>query len=185
MNQIIAPLVVLFFAPVVVAVSSKLKTGEWINLFNNIPLKVYYIFTLLIIVWLSIVLVKQRIKKVNKLNSTLFINPILTNPPFGWHTLYEKIYNDVLWLVQYALTESQNLKLNPVNPLNVSVNTPPRCPKCKTELEQLHSFWYGYIRNCVQCGFKKRSKFDFASEKQRVEMIARRKFEKKMEASQC
>jgi len=182
LNQVIAPLVVLFFAPAVVAISSRLETGEWINWFTNIPLKVYYLFTLFIIGWLIIVLVNQRIKKVNKLNSTIYNNPIITNPPFGWHILNEKVYSGVVWIIKYALTESQYLQLNSLNPSNVVAKLPPRCPRCKTELEQLHSFWGGYIWNCVQCNFKKRNKFGFSFEKQGVEMIARREFEKNMEA---
>jgi len=35
------------------------------------------------------------------------------------------------------------------------VETPPRCPKCETELEETRSFWGGYIWKCVNCGFKK------------------------------
>ena len=60
---------------------------------------------------------------------------------------------------------------------NIEVEIPPRCPQCKTELEETKKFWGGYKWGCVNCGFTKKNSESWYIERDRVEKIAKRKFE--------
>jgi ribosomal protein L37AE/L43A len=62
-------------------------------------------------------------------------------------------------------------------PHDLDIDTPPRCPKCETEIEQTRSFWGGYVWKCVKCGFQKRNRESYYREGERAEKIARREFE--------
>ena len=69
----------------------------------------------------------------------------------------EGMYEDVIWKARtpnpgpYSVGEE--------NP-SVNVEYYPRCPKCKTKLEQNDSFfWYNW--SCVRCDFKKRTSIAF------------------------
>lgn len=94
----------------------------------------------------------------------------------------ELSYVDVIWQIQtHGQSPILGFDLRKVNPSTIEANTPPRCPKCKTELEEESSFWGGYVWRCVQCGYKKRNRKNFYTESDRATRIAKREWEKHLE----
>ena len=68
---------------------------------------------------------------------------------------------------------NQNRTISP----NTAVNTPPRCPKCKTEINEDVGFFGGSRFSCPNCGFHVLNKKSLYLLKQDVEKIGKRKVE--------
>lgn len=98
-------------------------------------------------------------------------------PLHGWTIIGKLPYKNVIWdiLIPAELQPSQS------SASDIEIGTPPRCPKCQTEIEEKRSFWKGFIWICVRCGFRKRNKDSYYSEADRAEKIAKREFEIKLE----
>lgn len=62
---------------------------------------------------------------------------------------------------------------------DVEVKIPPRCPKCKTELEQSKSFWGGRNWKCPRGDFTNKSKKSFYELSESLEKIVRRDWEER------
>ena len=95
--------------------------------------------------------------------------PIFGIPPREVYT-YDLSYLGVLWKV--CVYEQHKPRFLDIS-LDVKVTIPPKCPNCRTELEESKCFFRKYCWECVKCGFKKRNKDDFTLESQRVTRIAR------------
>jgi tRNA(Ile2) C34 agmatinyltransferase TiaS len=59
----------------------------------------------------------------------------------------------------YAQRDPRSLDIS----LDVRVRTPPKCPDCRTELEESQGFFGRYCWKCVKCDFKKKNKNDFVT----------------------
>lgn len=70
---------------------------------------------------------------------------------------------------RYESYEKQRLVLDPDS---IIVETPPRCPKCDTKLEEQKRVLKGYKWICAGCGFAARNRDSFYVEAARVEKIA-------------
>lgn len=101
-------------------------------------------------------------------------------PPYGWNKIGEFPYKDVIWEIQAPNEYSWRGSYSDIEPEDIEVKTPPRCPQCKTELEEKRKFWGGYKWECVSCGFTKRNSESWYIEKDRAEKIAKRQFEIKV-----
>jgi ribosomal protein L37AE/L43A len=178
LNRIVAPLVVTLFTPIIIAIASKINNGDWLKLFGLIPNTLWIIFGVLIFLWVIIIAIHNRVKKLQKLDASPGIF-IISTPLFGWVNIGILNYAGVLWRVcapaPAPWESSDPLK---ISPSRIEVDTPPRCPNCETEIEESHSFWGGYIWRCVNCGFKRRNRDSYYRERDRAEKIARREWEK-------
>lgn len=65
-----------------------------------------------------------------------------------------------------------------LNPNDVVVENPPRCPRCGTQLEQKLNFWGWWAWRCVGCKFRMKSRDGFNVEAQRALVLARRRLER-------
>jgi ribosomal protein L37AE/L43A len=98
--------------------------------------------------------------------------------PYGdWMDVGRLNYAGVIWIVRAPKPPWHQLDAEPISVDDLELQTPPRCPKCETEIEQTQSFWGGYIWKCVRCGFKKRNSESYYREEERAKKIARREFE--------
>lgn len=61
---------------------------------------------------------------------------------------------------------------------DVEAKTPPRCPKCETELNQTTSFWGKFVWSCPRGDFKKSGMKNFVDLVDDVEKIVRSDWEK-------
>jgi ribosomal protein L37AE/L43A len=102
-----------------------------------------------------------------------------SSAPFGWELLGTLKYLGVTW----RITAPKDDPWGSFSISRIEVETPPRCSRCGTEIEQSHSFWGGYIWKCVGCNFKKRNGDSYYDEGRRAGKIARNKFEKQKEKS--
>jgi putative oxidoreductase len=73
-------------------------------------------------------------------------------PKYGWDTIETHRYRRVDWPIQIPVPGPLHRHTFSIDALHVDV--PPRCPKCRTELEESRRFPYGFSWKCVGCGFK-------------------------------
>jgi len=178
LDKIVAPLVVVLLTPIIIGIASKINTGDWMKWFGLIPKTAWIIFGLVIFLWFIIIAIRNRVKQLQELDT----GPVLlarSSYGFGWIPIGKRNYAGVVWRVRAPATSPwKHFGHVDISPSSIEVETPPRCPKCETELEQLHSFWGGYIWKCVGCGFQKRNQDSYYKVAKRAEKIARREWEK-------
>ena len=176
LNNIVAPLVVLLMAPIIIGIASKINTGNWMEWFGLVPNAFWIFFGAVIFLWFIIINIRNRVKQLQNLDTGPgFV--VISNPDFGWINIGNLDYAGVVWRIR-APAPRDSFKNVEISMTSIEVEIPPRCPKCETELEQLHSFWGGYIWRCVGCGFQKRKQDSYYQEQERAEKIARRYWEK-------
>ncbi len=100
----------------------------------------------------------------------------------GYDDISEYQYNDVNWVIQAPrvprwYSESEYYRDLPDR---ILVKTPPKCSKCKTELEQKKSLLYGYFLKCPDCGFSKWNSHHYYEDAERVKKIAKRDIEQEV-----
>lgn len=177
-ENIIAPLVVAILTPVVIALGSRATKGDYLEWFTSIPTWVYYVFAAMVVVWVITVLIQKRRKSLQK--EALPIGVIRT-PLYGWMNVGEIKYSGVVWRIEAPDPGPAMSRRGPlVTPKDLRVSMPPRCPKCKTELDQHKRFIGGYRWKCDMCNFKSWRWSSFYDKKNAVMRIARREVEKQM-----
>jgi len=177
-DKIIAPLVVASLTPITISIISKINTGDWAELFGLIPKIFWVIFSISILAWIAIIVIHKRVKRLQELDSGPGVF-VISQPIFGWVIIAKFNYVGLIWKVRAPATAPwESFDPSSISSSSIEIETPPRCPKCETEIEQEHSFWGGYIWRCVRCGFKKRNRDSYYREQERAEKIARREWEK-------
>ena len=175
-KDILAPVLVAILAPLVVGLFSTLRTGQWSSYFDRIPVGAWAAFAVLVVVWLIYAFVRRRRDELRQLDSGVSAF-VVTTPLYGWRAIMEFSYADVTWRVRGPRrTPFDDRTL----PSEVEVETPPRCPECKTELEQRHRFWGGYLWWCVGCSFRRKSRESYYREPDRAQRIANRWLEEEL-----
>jgi ribosomal protein L37AE/L43A len=178
LDKLIFPILVALFTPVIATISSKINSGKWLSWVTNLPKSVIIVFIVIVTFWFVAVVIRKRLKKIRDQNSGPGIQ-IVDYPVFGWITFGEMGYAEVIWRMRsYAPSPGEIFDPNKINTNAIKVETPPRCPKCKTEIEENSSFWGGYVWKCVGCGYTKRNKASFYDEADRAERVARRQMER-------
>jgi len=177
LDRLVFPLFVFILTPIVAIIGSEVSTGEWLGWISKVPTLAYFIVTLVMVLWLSVILVRKRLNYLREQDAGIGI-AIVSNPIFGWIELDEIRYKEVIWRTRTpAPGIGGSFDPKELSPDAIQVQTPPRCPECQTEIEESHSFWGGYLWRCVQCGFMKRNRDSFYREFRRAERIAQRKWE--------
>ena len=175
LDKIIVPILLAFLIPIVTGIGSKASTGNWLEWFANVPIQVWITLIILFALWILVIAIRYRIKNLHKGSHSPV--SIITLPYGSWRTVGKLTYADVVWIISAPAPPWYELDLKPINPYDLDINTPPRCPKCETEIEQTKSFWGGYVWKCVKCGFNKRNRESYYREGERVKKIARRECE--------
>ncbi len=100
-------------------------------------------------------------------------------PLYGWRR-FEKDYAGVVWRLRLPIRTALQ---NP-DPDHLRVDVPPRCPRCKTELEERPHLLGGYTWSCadVECRFRLRSRAPILAVADQVGKVARRDLEQAMTA---
>jgi ribosomal protein L37AE/L43A len=96
----------------------------------------------------------------------------------------EILYVEVIWYAsapkKYYIASSDVDPKRDLDLSRIEVETPPRCPNCKTKIAQTPTQSFvrsGYIWKCARCGFEKRNKHSYYNEKKLVLNIAEGMFE--------
>lgn len=96
---------------------------------------------------------------------------------YGWRH-FGLEYGGVEWRFRIPLPgplSASDLSAYTVEELSVDV--PPRCPTCKTELEERTTLWGMYRWHCIGCRFQIRQRASFYQVAGQVEKIGRRHLE--------
>jgi ribosomal protein L37AE/L43A len=178
LDRVLVPIIVGVLIPLFIGIGSRINTGNWFIWFNAIKPIVWISFLGFIAVWIIAIIIRKRKKLIDEMNCNY--GPIIASiPAFGWIVIGTMEYAGVIWRIKApAPAPWKYIGEDEINPYSIEAETPPRCPKCETELEQIHRFWGGYLWSCVSCGFKKKNKNSFYREDDRVTKIARREWEK-------
>lgn len=170
-TSIIASILIILGA---VSAYSWFSTGNLFQIIQEIPIYIWAICVVLIILWFLAIKINDRIKYIRQQNQGAPFG-IATFPIDGWKEIAELVHKDVIWIVRVP---KSCFSINSCDEINV--DSTPRCPECKTKLEQSDSFFGGYIWKCVYCGFNKRNKDSWYKESERAKKIAQREFEKEI-----
>jgi ribosomal protein L37AE/L43A len=176
-DKIVCPLMVALLTPIIIGIASKVSTGDWIKWFSLIPRAARIIFGLVIFLWVIVIAIRSRVKQLQNLDAGPAIF-VISTPIFGLVTIGKLNYAGLVWVIRApAPALWKSFTPSEISPSSIEVETPPRCPKCGTEIEESHSFWGGYIWRCVRCDFKKRNRNNYYREEERAEKVARREWE--------
>jgi len=175
LDKIIAPILLALLIPVVTGIGSKASTGNWFEWFASVPNQVWITLAAIFAIWILAIAIRYRIKQLRKESHSPI--SIISVPYGGWRNIGKLKYADVIWIVRAPAPPWHELDPEPISAYDLDLQTPPRCPKCETEIEQTQSFWGGYIWKCVKCGFHKRNRESYYREEERAKKIARRDFE--------
>ncbi|MBC8276423.1 MAG: hypothetical protein H8E40_15840 [Chloroflexi bacterium] len=175
-EKLVIPLVVTVLTPMATALGSKIISGSWTEWIERVPIPIWIAFGTVMLLWIAGVLVYKRLKAVRE--SEIDYTSSGWIPPYGWTEVYELEHAGVLWTVLAPAPEPWEI----FDPMSVSssrlnIATPPKCPKCRTELEEKLRFFGGYKWECIRCGFKKRNKDDYYREERRALKLARSAWE--------
>ncbi len=186
-DKIIAPLIVFLLGTLIVMAVSQ-YTGKWLGAFEPVPNWFSAAILLALILACAVIL---RFSQIKKRDSPLMWT--LPSAPYGWQPFGQAEYAGVLWDVRiprnlekalpydrridYSILDYPDIVAD-----NLDVGTPPKCPKCKTEIEEESRFFGGYTWKCARCGFHKKNKDSYDREADRVLTIARRETLIRLEA---
>jgi Zn ribbon nucleic-acid-binding protein len=149
---------------------------SWTEWIGKIPIPVRIIFGAVMLLWIAVVLVRKRLKTIRE--SEIDYTPYGWNPLDGWNEVGELEHAGVLWTVRASPPDPwETFDPMSVSTSKLSIATPPKCPKCRTELEEKLRFFGGYKWECIRCGFKKRNKDDYYRESQRALKLAKSDWE--------
>ena len=100
-------------------------------------------------------------------------------PRWGYTVVGTLTYKKVVWRVQIPSPPPwEALTLSEARSARVDIDTPPRCPKCDTELEETETFFGSYRWTCLRCGFATKNEMSFYREAVRAEKLAQSWWEK-------
>lgn len=174
LENIFLPILLIILTPTIVGIASKVSTDNWFKLFATTPVLVWVILAVIFIPWI-VFAIHHRVKYSQKENWSP--RPLRSELSGGWETIHELKYAGVIWNVRVPVQASSFKIKRVLAPHDLDIQIPPRCPSCKTELEQRKSFWWWYVWKCVKCGFHGRNRDSYYEEAERVGKIARSRFE--------
>lgn len=174
LDKIIVPILLMVLAPIVTSIGSKVSTGNWFEWFATTSVLVWVILAIIFVPWI-VFAIHRRIKHLRKEDWS----PVSLRfaPSGGWRTIDTIKYAGVIWNIRVPVINYTFKRKEVLTSHDLDIETPPRCPNCGTELEQVHSFWGWYVWKCVGCGFRKHNRESYYKEEERVKKIAKRQFE--------
>lgn len=136
---------------------------DWIAVIYNIPKEIWIFLAILLLLWIITISIRRKM--------SFYHSPYGIVPTFGWINVGEWEYDGVIWKAR-----TPNPGPFPDKKPSIYIENTPRCPICKTELEQSDKF-YWYSWSCVRCSFRKITWNTFSKVEERVEKIVKRDIE--------
>lgn len=169
----------------IASVASWISAGSWTKWLEQISGWVWALFIILFIGLFIIVLIRKRIRGIRESESRRGLYTPVISSPWGYREVEEIRHVEVIWKilapnpspVQSAI--SYEKALTSIDPKSIEIDVPPRCPHCKTELEEKQRFLGGYKWICVGCDFSKNNKDRFYKEADRAKRRAEASLEKR------
>lgn len=176
LDKVVWPLLVLGLTPTVTLLGSKVQSGNWLSWMQAIPSWAYGTFFASVMVWVAVGVIIRRVKHLKERNLPKVIRTI---SGWGYVTVGKLTHRDVVWLYRIPAPPSwASLTIDTARNSRVSVATPPRCPKCDTELEETETFLGRYRWACLRCGFTRKNGMSYYHEAVRGEKLAQSEWEK-------
>lgn len=171
-SQVTVALILLVANPIVTLLVSKIYLGDWFTLLKS---PFFVILSAILLLWLvvSFGVTKVRERNEKKKVGTLMVG--FSHAPYGWVDISTIEYADVYWRIRIP---KQAYSWEKIDVDEINVKTPPRCPKCETELVGNDKNMFGLFKwICISCGFKKNSKEGFYEAATHVKILAKRQIE--------
>ena len=174
LEHLFIPILLIILTPTITVIASQVFTGDSSRLFAATPVAVWVILAVTLIPWTGYA-IRHRIKHIRRENWSL--KPLKLQPREGWETINKIEHAGVIWQVRVPIRTStiRGRETRTLDDLDVQI--PPRCPDCGTKLDETKSLCFGYVWECVECGFRKRNRDHFSREERRVIKRAERWFE--------
>lgn len=171
-NKAVWPLLVLILTPTATLLGGKLQSGKWLGWFGVVPNWLYFAFAGVFLTWLFLALICRRVRKLKRANLPTL--PLFYATPMWGHTRVAELkYRGVLWrILARNPAPWEEIKVRDLCRAGVEIETPPVCPKCKTELEETETFLGRFRWTCVRCGFSAKNKLSYVHEATRAEKLA-------------
>lgn len=161
-----------------------MKTGSWTKWFEQIPTWALVLIATMLISWFIAIFILRRLKTIQE-NDYIGIYSGKSNYPWGYIDRGEVQHAGVIWKVREPAPnpiqsfKSYQEELSSIDPELIEIDGPPRCPRCKTKLEERQRFWVGYSWSCVSCDFSKKNKDSFYKEADQAKKRAEASLEKR------
>jgi hypothetical protein len=178
LEKVAWPLLFAAILPMFTLFGSKLQSGDWLTWLKRVPSWGYIAFSGLTLGWLALAPVVRRFHHLRERN--LPASPgFFTIPHWGYVTVGTLAHKNVIWRVQIpAPPPWETLTLAEARSARVDVETPPRCPKCDTALEETETFFGNFRWSCLRCGFFTKNNMSYYREALRAEKLAESCWEK-------
>jgi hypothetical protein len=169
-NNFIYPTLSFIFGGLILGIISKTNTGQFFKYFLATPVYIWIIIGVIIIIW---ILLLNRRRKV-KLAYSYIINKLLYSSATEYIHLFQITYKKLNWNIKGEFYRGD------ADFSCIESDTPPRCPRCNTEIEEYANllFW-GYRWRCPSCKFFKISINSYHKLKRSVDKIVKNKYDKK------
>jgi ribosomal protein L37AE/L43A len=177
LGKFVAPFAVAVLTPAGISVVSKLRTGDWLKLFGRVPTAVWIAGVALLVAWYTVVAIRKRLKRLRDARGPFGF--VVSTPIWGWLQVGKLEHAGVCWIIRAASPPPWTpCEPHQISPASLEVETPPRCPRCETELEGSERFWGGHLWKCIDCGFERKNSDSYYLESERAERMARRHWER-------
>jgi ribosomal protein L37AE/L43A len=180
LNNTIARILYIFSTVFALLLITWFLNGNFIDQLKEIPSYIWGVFLLLIIGCFVGSLIYKRYKKIELYNSPSIGMGFAGVSSYDLKTICELQYEKVIWKIQYPVVPWESYASD-FSPENIEISMPPRCPNCKTELNEIKRFWSGYNWKCISCGFDHKNEEGWYVVEGKVKKIAMRKLEIEME----
>ncbi len=161
-EKLFAPLLLVALTPVAAALGAKILTGNWTLWFRE-----HSIWTTsgVVCVLLAATVLYIRRKPAAPAGYSILLG---MGGGSNWRKIGEIEHAGVVWVV-----EAPDVWHKYELPDRLDVALPPRCPTCKTELEENKRWSGSHVWTCIRCGFKKNNKDSYYSEQERARKVAK------------
>jgi ribosomal protein S27AE len=177
-EKVLWPLVVLALTPSATLLGSKLQSGDWLSWMKKLPSWAYWAFFVVVLGFLLLGAIVRRRAHLRRKNLP-FLLPIVVSPRWGYTIVGTLGYKGVVWRTRIpSLAPWEELTLARAQASRVDIETPPRCPKCDTELEEHETFFGNYRWLCLRCGFSAKNEMSYYHEAVRAETIGQSEWER-------
>jgi len=168
----------------VASVVSWINAGSWTKWLEQISGWVWALFIILFIGLFIIVFIRKRIRSIRESDSRGIYTPSISSA-WGYRKVEEIRHAGVIWKIlapnpsPIQSVKSYEEALISIDIESIEIDVPPRCPHCKTKLEEKQRIIGGYRWICVGCGFSKNNRDSFYKEKDRAKRLAETSMEKR------
>ncbi len=168
----------------IAGVVSWIKAGSLANWLEQTHGWMWVLFIFIFIGCFIIVLIRKRIRGIRESESRGIYTPVFSSA-WGYSKVGEIPHSGVIWKIlapnpsPVQSFKSYEEALISIDIESIEIDVPPRCPHCKTKLEEKQRIIGGYRWICVGCGFSKNNRDSFYKEKDRAKRLAETSMEKR------